>query len=110
MVGEVVVQNHTGQAARASGCLSLFRVVLGNDKMKPEVAWPACLQSFTIPAGSSSYTVTVDASYSQCGGGTVRCVHGRPPPLPPGDYLAMLFQSGHNGIPTPPPVGVRVTP
>src|SRR6266567_4659725 len=109
MSGHVVVENDTGRAIRASGCLTLFQVALAGSGYHPAIAWPACLQSFTIPAGQSSYPVTVAASYGQCSqgrpGDSVRaCLPaGRPPALPPGIYRAVLFQV-RRLIPVPRPV------
>ena len=92
-----------------------FQVLLISSTYHPDVGWLACLQTLTIPAGRSSYPVTVDASYSACSPGRPRdgfkaCLHGeQPPPLPPGVYRATLFQDGHL-IPAPPAITVRVTP
>ncbi len=85
MSGRVVVENNTGRAIHASGCLTLFQVVLTSSKYHPAVAWPICLQPFTIPAGKSSYPATVEASYNQCSqgrprGGLRACLPGPRPP------------------------------
>ncbi len=115
MSARVVVENNTGRAVHVPGCLTLFQVVLVNNKYHPTVAWPLCLQPFTIPIGESSYPATVEASYSECSSGRPHgvlraCLPNRhPPPLPPGDYRAMLFQAGHL-VPVPPAITVRVTP
>ncbi len=115
MSGHVVVENDTGRAIRASGCLTLFQVALASSSYHPAIAWLDCLQSFTIPAGQSSYPVTVAASYGQCGPGgpgdaVKACLPGgQMPSLPPGIYRAVLFQVRHL-VPAPPPVTVRVTP
>jgi hypothetical protein len=113
MAGRVVVDNNTGRTIRAFGCGTLFRVALVSNTYKPAVAWPVCLQVFTIPVGQSSYPAPVMASYLQCSArprGPVRaCLpSGHPPPLPAGDYRARLFQSGKL-VPVPPVVTVRVT-
>jgi hypothetical protein len=115
MSGRVVVENDTGRAIHVSGCLTLFQVALVSNKYQPAVVWFTCLQAFTIPVRESSYPVTVEASYSECREGrpqgTVRaCLPDRrPPPLPPGDYHAMIFQAG-NLVRVPPAMTVRVTP
>ena len=114
MSGHVVVENNTGHALHATGCISLFQVALGNAQTHPAPAWPLCLQEFTIPTGKSTYPVTVRASYPGCSAtvqsGLPVCLpSGRPPPLPPGNYRAMLFESG-NVVPTPPAIDVRVEP
>jgi hypothetical protein len=109
--GEVVVQNDTGSAIRVSGCGTPFVVALGNDEITPTIAWRACLSSFTIPIGPSTWPVTVAASYLGCNGGppSPPCVNGHVPPLPAGSYRAVLYQSSHV-VPTPPAVDVLVTP
>ncbi len=112
--GRVVVQNNTGHAIRVPGCGALFQVALASARYQPAVAWPTCLQMLTIPAGESSYPVTVLASYLQCHEGRTQgairaCLPDqRPPPLPPGDYRARLFQVGHLVV-APPGTTVRVT-
>jgi hypothetical protein len=112
--GRVVVENNTGHPVRAWGCLTLFQVILFSDSYRPSPAWAACLQSFTIPVGESSYPVTVDASYLQClehgtHGGVKGCLpDGRTPPLPPGTYRARFVQS-RQLFPEPPAITVRVT-
>jgi len=113
MSGQVVVENNTGRAIDAAGCLSLFQVALVGSSYDPPVAWFTCLQHFVIPAGRSSYRVTITASYGQCSqdrhSKSVRCLpDGRPAPLPPGMYRAVLFQFRHL-VPAPPPIAVRVT-
>jgi hypothetical protein len=109
MSGQVVVENDTEHELRSSGCLSLFAVGLGNEKISPDRGQPMCLQGFIIPVGESSWPVWVYASFSECGGGVRRCRFGRPPPYPPGDYLAVLI-TGDRRIPAPSPIRIRVTP
>jgi hypothetical protein len=108
IAGEVVVENDTGRALHATGCLSVFAVVLGNDDVKPTVAWPECLQSFTVPTGESTYRVTVVARFRSCPPPPCRA-HGQPAPLPPGRYRAMLFRSTPV-VPSAPPVAMLVSP
>jgi hypothetical protein len=108
MTGRVVVGNDTGRAIHVWGCQTLLQVALTSSRYRPTMAWLHCRQRFTIPAGRSSYRLTVVARYLQCSkslGATRACLpDGRPPPLPPGHYRAMLFQSRHlvqvpHGIP-----------
>ena len=105
----VIVVNNTGRALNGENCGSPIQVALANDKIVPSVTWLHCLQWFTIPAGESSWPVTVAARYSACGGGLVPCVDRHPPALPPGDYRAMLFQSPRI-VPRPLPIHVRIVP
>ncbi|MFL5797920.1 MAG: hypothetical protein ACJ77A_08305 [Actinomycetota bacterium] len=109
--GSVVLHNDTGRVIQASGCGSLFAVALGNDEIVPDVAWRLCLTRFTIPIGASSWPIKVSARYLECGAEKPLppCTDGRPPPLPPGDYRAMFFQSSHL-VPRPPSISVHVTP
>lgn len=111
VAASVIVDNNSGRAIRVTGCLGLFQVVLTSSTYHPEVAWPACLQTFTIPVGQSSYPLKVEATYSSCGQGALKsCLPGnRMPPLPPGRYHARLFQARHV-VAAPAPIPVRVTP
>jgi hypothetical protein len=115
MAGHVLVDNNTGHAIHVSGCLSLFQVLLTSSRYRPGVAWAACLQRFTIPAGETRYPVTVWATYSQCSQGRPQhglrpCLPGgRMPPLPPGQYHAKLFQL-RKLVRVPSAIMVRVTP
>lgn len=115
MSGRVVVDNTTGHAIHTGGCGSVFQVALTSRTYHPKVAWTTCLQLFTIPAGNSSYPVTVRATYLACseghpGGGLKACLPGmKPPPLPPGTYHAKLFVQGKLFAPAPPAIPVHVT-
>jgi hypothetical protein len=114
MAGHVVIENNTGHAIHAFGCLTLFQVALVSGTYHPAIAWLDCLQPFTIPAGHSTYPVSVAASYSQCSQGRpssamkVCLPDGHPPPLPAGVYRAVLFQARHT-FAAPPAIKVRVT-
>lgn len=107
--GRVVVRNNTGRTIHTSGCRTLFQVALSSSSYHPDVAWPLCLQPFAIPVGVSSYRITVAATYLVCGDRqSPACLPGGGmPPLPPGKYRAMLFQSRHL-VQAPPGVLVRV--
>jgi hypothetical protein len=112
--GRVIVENDTGAPLRVAGCGEIFQLALTNDSIKPDVAWRACLQFFTIPVGASSYPVTIRASYNSCSAtpqpGVTSCLpDNQPPPLPAGEYHAVLFQSGTVAA-TPPPLSIEVTP
>jgi hypothetical protein len=112
MRARVVITNNTRRELHVDGCLSLFRIVLRNDKIKPEAAWNACGQPFTIPIGESSYPMTVTASYPECSqdasAGIPACgADGHIPPLPPGEYDAQFIQSSHIAA-VPAAIPVRV--
>jgi hypothetical protein len=110
--GQVVVLNNTGQAIEVIGCNGIFQVALVNAEVEPLVGWRDCRQEIAIPAGESTYPVSVSAHHS-CSGSSmdsavVRCQQdGSPPPLPPGDYEARLYQISEV-VPEPQPVAVRV--
>src|SRR5215471_13208124 len=114
MPAQIVVDNRTGHAIHVAGCGSLFQLALDSSSYHPEPLWPLCLHEFTIAIGKSSYPVTLTASYYSCGGaastGIPACLpDGQPPPLPAGEYRAVLFQSPHI-VSAPAPIPVRVTP
>lgn len=115
MAGRVVVDNRTGHAIHVTGCLGLFSVALSSGSYQPDVASASCAETLTVPAGISSYPVTVQASYLACNvggpqGGFKACLPGsKLPPLPPGKYHATLFQDSQV-VPEPPAIPVRVTP
>jgi hypothetical protein len=106
MPGAIVVENATGHVLRVTGCLSVFTVALGNDRVRASVAWPECLQRFTIPKGASSYPITVVARYRSCP--PPRCDGRRPPPLPAGRYRVVVFRAS-SSLPPVAPVAMVVT-
>jgi hypothetical protein len=90
----VVVRNTTGHRVTVRGCGSLFKVALRSSKVHPEelLAWPACSEKISIPAGASRYPLTVAARYVACFGASRQpiCDGDQPPALPPGEYRARL--------------------
>lgn len=114
MAGRVVIENKTGHVIHTAGCVSLFQVDLVNASYHPEIFWTQCYEPMTIAIGRSSYPVTVEAAYNHCtqgrpSQGVKRCLPHGSPPLPPGNYRAVLFQAG-NLIPAPAAITVHVTP
>jgi hypothetical protein len=113
MPAHVVVDNRTGHVIHVKGCGSLFQLVLESSSYHPQVGWPLCLQIETIAIGKSSYPVVLTASYNGCGpvASTLSpaCLNGRPPPLPAGEYRAVLYQSSQI-VSAPAPIPVLVTP
>jgi hypothetical protein len=114
MTGRVLVRNRTGHALHLIGCGGFFQVALASRTYHPTVAWPACAQRLTIPAGRSAYPVRISATYRECAqgppqDGMLSCLPGdRMPPLPPGVYHAQFFQSRPLAA-APAPLTVRVT-
>jgi hypothetical protein len=109
--GRVIIENHGTRPLQVSGCGSPFVVVLANHAIRPEVAWPLCLEEITIPTGTSRWPVTIAATYVTCGVGedVVPCEDGDAPPLPVGRYRAVLVQNPHV-VARPTPLEVRVVP
>jgi hypothetical protein len=114
MTGRVLVSNRTGHALHLIGCGGFFQVALASRTYHPDVAWPACAQRLTIPAGRSSYRIRIEATYRECTqgppqDGMLSCLPGgRMPPLPPGVYHTQFFQYRPLAA-APAPVTVRVT-
>jgi len=111
MAAHVVVENNTGRTISVYGCGTLFAIGLVNGTYQPDIAWLACQQRLTIPAGQSTWPAPIEARYTECsqnGHGFRPCVDGHPPSILPGDYHAVLYQDGHL-VPEPPAVTVRVT-
>ena len=112
--GHIAIENNTGRPVVASGCGSIFQVLLTSRTYQPSAVWPTCVQAITIPTGPSSNPVSVQARYNACSqsgpSGTLpACTPTGSPPLPIGDYEATTFESG-NALPVPAAVAVRVTP
>jgi hypothetical protein len=115
MAASVIVDN-PGPDRHVGGCYAIFQIVLGNDAIPAEPGpWPLCLRDITIPAGTSTWPLTVSAHYLTCTGdvpatsGSPSCLPDlTPPPFPPGEYQAVLFALVDIG-PAPAPVPVTVT-
>lgn len=120
MNAAVVIDNNTDASVDIRACLDgpHVAVLLGNDSIRPQVAWPAvaCLmRQISLPPGRTTYPVSVRATYARCDPNfdfgpnkLPRCLSGgRMPPLPPGDYRATFFQD-QSDLPVPAPVAVRV--
>ena len=109
------VLNRSGQPVTVTTCQSPFQIALSNNSYTPELAWPLCAMSFSIPAGASTYKLDLQTSYSSCGGqgatpdgrALTPCIAGRPPPLPAGKYQLELMQNP-TVVETPTPISVRV--
>lgn len=113
MPAHIIVDNRTGHAIHVKGCEGIFALELNSSSYHPQPGWPLCLQTLTIANGESSYRVMLTASYDVCGRVastfSPACLHGRPPPLPAGEYRAVLFESAHI-VTAPAPIPVLVTP
>lgn len=115
--GQVVVNNDTGHPIDAVGCGALFGVGLSSDTIDARPMSLGCAQPFVIPAGESTWLVSLRATYSSCANDDTislipipDCLPDRTgmPPLPPGRYTAHV-SGPSGGVPTPAPVEVTVT-
>jgi hypothetical protein len=106
----ITVENNTGHALHASGCGGIFQVLLTSSTYHPGPVWPTCLEPITIPTGSSTYPMQVEARYNICGQGRdlPPCSGSETPALAPGRYDATTFELG-DVVPLPSPIPVDVT-
>src|SRR5262249_15635129 len=113
---KLIVLNESGRVIIVKTCRSPFRVELANDRYRPGLAWPLCLENVPIPIGLSTWMVDVHTTSLNCLGGNQpgevgfpRClVNGYPPSLPAGTYRATLYQHP-DVVPDPEPIEVQVT-
>jgi len=114
MSGHLVLKNETGHVLHATSCLRFLLVTPGKTMHRPQNGRSDCLMRDTIPAGTTSYRITLDAIYPRClgvpfpGSSVPACLNGRMPPFPTGEYNVTLYGAS-TLITTPPPVAVRVT-
>ena len=114
MSAHLILKNDTSHVLHATSCLRLLLVTPGKTMHRPENGRSDCLMRDTIPAGTTTYRITLDAIYPSCvgtaspGSSVPACVNGRMPPFPPGEYNVTLYGAS-TLITTPPPVAVRVT-
>lgn len=109
----ITVENDSGKPIHVLGCGSVFRVLLVGGGHSPSPSWPLCAQDIVIPAGASTYPVTVAAAYQECsmdgGDGMPACERdGSMPPLPSGRYHATTVSVSPD-LPVPTSVSVTVT-
>jgi hypothetical protein len=96
--GTVIVSNATGEPIDIGFCGAEFAVGLANDEVEQALGFEDCLETGTIPPGTSTYGVVVRASYGSCVAGTsepptlVACLpEGGVPPLPAGEYRTRVY-------------------
>lgn len=118
--GHLLVDNPTGATVTIGhGCPGFeFAVVLEGHGVVPDPGWgaSACVVPFRVPAGISTYPITVSTSYGFCGGTASEATKQIPtckgpglPPLPAAKYQATLITQGisiHNVATVP----VMLTP
>lgn len=104
----ITVDNRTGHALHDSGCGTLFEVVLGNAAHPNVPAQLTCIRGYTIRPGVPTYHLDALTTYATCEvHGHPRCGRTSPPPLPPGEYRAKVYEQGH-AVPVPAAQEVRV--
>jgi cytoskeletal protein RodZ len=114
----LVVDNNTGADITIPGCGPLWAITLTNASHPAAVAFTLpCLPSLVIGVGQTRFPTMLMASLSSCTDGPslddtmAKCVDGGPPPVPPGEYSAVLVGLEKDplpGIPNPAPVPIHV--
>lgn len=85
-IGEVVVENDTGNTVRIAGCGRPFQVRLHRDGVRElDLTWQSCLEDFLIPMGTSRWPVHVPTILANPDG-----------VIPPGEYEATIHQNTTN--------------
>jgi hypothetical protein len=97
------------------GCRPRFAIALTDGRQPPAVAFPASceLGQFLIPRGTTRLPTSVWTSQPACepGGpayGLPGCTDSGPPPLPAGQYQAVLVWDGDVALPSAQPVPVTL--
>lgn len=97
------------------GCQPQFAIVLDDGRSRPVVAWPqrCVLGSRVIPHGTTRLSASVSTSQRACepGGpanGLPGCIGLSSPPLPAGQYQAILVWDGVVALPPAQPVPVTL--
>ena len=113
----VVVNDGAAPINLTKSCRPDFVVALTNSHYTPQVAFAAVCRStpLMIAPGSNRLPVRVMTTYLGCGSSGSHSAEpacladGGPPPLPMGEYDAVLIGSGL-ALPEPEPVAIRLTP
>jgi hypothetical protein len=109
----ITVENNSGRPIQVLGCGPVYGVLLVGRGHHPSASWPLCAQQITLPAGRSTYLVTVAATYHECSMNGSRGTHpcardGSLPALSAGSYEATTVSASPD-LPVPAPVPVTVT-
>jgi hypothetical protein len=114
----LVIDNNTGADITIPGCGPMWYVALTDASHGPDIGFAEpCLAPLVIRVGQTRYPTMVVTSYRRCveapsiGSIAPTCVNGSAPPLPAGEYTAILVGNHKDplpGIPNPAPVNVRV--
>jgi hypothetical protein len=114
----LVIDNNTGADITIPGCGPMWAIALTNASHAPDRVFALpCLAPLVVRLGQTRLPSVLMASFATCTNGpsngdtTPTCVNAGPPPLPPGEYTAVLVGLGTEplpGIPNPAPVTVRV--
>lgn len=111
----LVVSHRSPPVNLTTTCRPDFQVVLTSASYTPEVAWAAVCSDrpFTIVPGTNRLALRVITTYLGCRQSgppstEPECLASGPPPLPPGNYDAVLVGDGL-ALPRPHPVPVTLT-
>jgi hypothetical protein len=116
LTGTVTVVNNSGGPVEGTTCGGYFVGTLHNDEYQQGVARLDCLGSFTIPEGTSTYPIEVQAAVNGCTPvevadrdlGPVCNADGSMPPMPAGEYQLTIDDPLHL-VPAIDPVTITVT-
>ncbi len=114
--GALLVVNHgTVPINLTTSCRPDYVVVLTSSTYTPQVAWATVCSGrpFIVAPGTNRLPLHVITTYLGCRQGgppstEPRCLSSGPPPLPAGDYDAVLVGDGL-ALPKPQPIAVTLT-
>jgi hypothetical protein len=115
----LVIDNNTGASITIPGCGPSWAIALTNASHASDIAFALpCREALVVQTGQTKFPTVVTATFAVCSNGTSnddttpKCLADTsPPPLPPGDYTAILVGLGKDplpGIPNPSPVTVHL--
>jgi hypothetical protein len=122
LAGVLTVTNRTDEPITLTlggGCRPKWAVVLANEQIRTEPVFTleCATQPMVIAPGRSDLPFTVTSTFGACTPDASRATSqvplcrpdGAMPPLPPGEYDAVLVSQSPD-LPAPPPIVVRIRP
>jgi len=113
LAGRLTITSGSRKPIRYLSCGSFIQILLRNHDHQLTPGWLLCSEPPTIPAGTSSYPVSVAASYNEYTPSSAQAPQpacprsGGMPGLPPGVCQATTYLIAP--VPVPPPITVTVT-